>query len=50
MKEIWIQHYEATVEEFMEDHDIAIDAAEEMLNKILENDPGYLNDAGYLYA
>lgn len=42
MKEIWIQHYEASVEDLMEAHDIAMEAAEEMLNKILETDPGYL--------
>lgn len=41
-KEIWIQRYEAAVENLMEAHDIAEDAAEEMLNKILETDPGYL--------
>lgn len=42
-KDIWLQWYEMAIEDLAEEHDICSDEAEEMLEKILDKDPNYLN-------
>lgn len=45
-KEMWIQSFEAAVEDLAEEHDIEDEEAEELLKRILDKDPRYLD--GYL--
>jgi len=48
-KELWIANYEIEVENIANEFNIEFDEAEQKLNIILENDPGYLDDYSNLF-
>lgn len=45
-KEVWIESYERAIEDLADEINCEFDEAEEILNKLLEKDPSYLD--GYL--
>lgn len=44
MKEYWINAYECAIENTAIEHDISWEEAEQIVEGILEKDPGYLDD------